>query len=369
MDYEIINNDTDRLLQKLEKKSGAIKRFDSYTIYRIILFSIENEKFKNYVKNNLQLFINKICEDFNLLDNLSLFTLLKFPECHDEVNKLLKDTTFSTFNNCTKLFINKINNEIINKKYQCTQEIYNCVFKNLEEYDNDRASTILFDLNILLDFKDELEKRYGIVETLIAAYQKYNSQTMIDNHYKGSSIVGCLMKDDNQYLATEYMNKLLKNYHTNLKRVTCIGGGSTCLVFKVGKSVIKLGETRNSRQIYVNHRILASQVRKLLKNGDKELFYVEIMKYIKHDDITKEEVDELQEDLLNQGLIWEDAKIENCGVLDYKDANISKLPIDYENVAGKIDNPFDREQFMKRKRKVVVLDNDNIRLNPKANWK
>lgn len=46
------------------------------------------------------------------------------------------------------------------------------------------------------------------------------------------------------------------------------------------------------------------------------------------------------------------------------DDNLSTLPVDYIEVAGNIENPYRREEFMKRKRKVVVIDNDNIRYNP-----
>ena len=46
------------------------------------------------------------------------------------------------------------------------------------------------------------------------------------------------------------------------------------------------------------------------------------------------------------------------------DENICPLPVDYIEIAGCINNPYRREQFMKRERKVVVIDNDCIRYNP-----
>lgn len=144
-----------------------------------------------------------------------------------------------------------------------------------------------------------------------------------------------------------------------------IGGGCTNLVYKIGDEVIKLGETRHNRTIYINHRILASSYRKLeLNEKGEELFYVEIMNYAIVGDTTPEERDELRHDLYNQGLIWYDDKIENCGLLVDGDENICTLPVDYIEVAGRIDNPYDREQFMQRERKVVVIDNDLIKLNP-----
>ena len=96
---------------------------------------------------------------------------------------------------------------------------------------------------------------------------------------------------------------------------------------------------------------------------------MEVMKYLFDTNVTKEECEELKLDLYRQGMNWEDAKIENCGLLNNNDDNISTLPMDYSEIYANVDNPVDREQFMKRKRKVVVLDNDNITPLPKLFWK
>ena len=202
---------------------------------------------------------------------------------------------------------------------------------------------------------------------LLSTYKKFYIDKMTNNSYRGSTILGCLIKNNNQYLVEDYIKELIQN--KNIKNVECIGAGSTCLVYRLGKSVLKLSEFRNTRKIFVNHRILASQVRKLLKDGDKELFYVEVMKYLFDTNVTKEECEELKLDLYRQGMNWEDAKIENCGLLNNNDDNISTLPMDYSEIYANVDNPVDREQFMKRKRKVVVLDNDNITPLPKLFWK
>ena len=125
-----------------------------------------------------------------------------------------------------------------------------------------------------------------------------------------------------------------------------IGGGGSSLLYKIGNDVLKIGETRNSRKIYINHRILASQIRKLLyDNNDNPLFYIEQMKCVRTDGITQKDVDELRQDLYEQGLIWDDAKIANCGILDPDDENICTLPVDYIEVAGKIDNPTRRSDL------------------------
>lgn len=371
MEFSLITNSHDQIFEKLNAHPEVIQKMDSYELYRIILIAESKEEYLHFFENNRGIILNKICEEFSFFDSLSLIHMIKYESCRSEASQILNNSIKSIFSKQTLVFIKKIDKAIDEYKLGEKQAIYNYMFSELEKLSSDKASIILYNLNLFKDFNYELKKRLGVVEILISAYQKYDTNVLANNLYKGSSIIGCLSKNNNQYLVLDYIQDLLKKYNLNTEDIECIGGGSTSLVFKIGKSVLKLGEKRNNRKIYVNHRILASQCRKLIMNEDNTLplFYVEIMKYINNSGITQEECDELQEDLLRQGLIWEDAKTENCGTLDEGDDNKSYLPVDYVEVAGIVDNPIDREQFMKRKRKVVVLDNDNITRDPRSIWK
>lgn len=342
---------------------------DSFDIYEIICKALKDDELRSILIENKSAIFNKVAMDFNIFDIMSLYNLQTLPEFKEDTTEIIDKTINQIFNKDTVFFI-----RLMNKKIQSNMAIdkvraLDLIFFTIQTYNSEKASILLYNLFLLPDFRLELEKRFKIVEILLEKYQLFDCYSITKNIFKGSSILGCLIKDNNELLVSSYIKMLLEQYQTSLKEMECVGGGSTCLVYRIGKSVIKLGETRNQKQIYVNHRILASQIRKLIKKGDIELFYVEIMKYIKTGDITKQECDELCEDLLKQGLIWEDVKPENCGILDDNDENISNLEVDYETVAGIIENPCLKEQFMKRKRKVVLLDNDNIRRNPKSLWR
>lgn len=358
----------DNIIENLKQKPKTILLLDSFDIYQIVLLSQNNKKFKEFLIDNKKIILDKICANYNFFDGLSILILMRDDYYNGVAKKIFNESMKEVFNNKTILFMNKINKEILDTHCYNKQQILSKVFYSLSQFDSLKASIILYNLNEFDDFKTELKNRYRNVELLLSAYQKFDLETMANNSYMGSTILGCLLKHDNQYLVQDYIDNLMKDSSYDGK-VECIGAGSTCLVFKIGDSVLKLGETRNSRKIYVNHRILASQVRKLLKNGDQELFYVEVMKYLRDTKVTKEECEELVRDLLRQGLIWEDVKLENCGILNEGDDNISDLEVDYEEVIGRVENPVDREEFMKRKRKVVVLDNDCIRQAPGLNWK
>lgn len=356
------------LIQNFKDNPKMILNLDSYSVYSIILESFNDAELQKIISENQLIFTQKLCREFNMFDCLSLMNLKNLDGYKEKTSQILKETIMTVFDNKTIIFLKKINDLALNHCLQKKNEIFNCVFKLLASFDSDKSSVIVYNLNLFADFNQELKNRFTVVEVLLTAYQKFDI-SLADGIYKGSSILGCLLRNDNQYLALDYVQDLLNIYNTTMDKIECIGGGSTSLVYKIGDSVLKLGETRNNRKILVHHRILASQIRKLVKNHDEDLFYVEVMKYIQNHGITQAECDELQEDLLRQGIIWEDAKIENCGLLNPDDENVSKLPLDYVEVMGIVENPPAREQFMKRERKVVVLDNDNMRLAPKWNWR
>jgi nickel-dependent lactate racemase len=168
----------------------------------------------------------------------------------------------------------------------------------------------------------------------------------------------------------KYLRDLLQEKQISTRNIRMVGGGGSCLVFKINDMVIKLGEERNDRRVYINHRILASLVRKLEQDKEgNDLFYVEIMKYAITGDVTKEERDELRKDLYDMGLVWTDDKLANCGVLMDDDDNYYDREIDYSEFAGHVDCPIKREEFAKRKRRVVVIDNDHIRFNTSKSCK
>ena len=244
------------------------------------------------------------------------------------------------------------------------QELFTLIIEELKKLETSKSSKILFDLYLFPDFKMLLNQEFRITSTLIEAYQLFDPDILSSHIINGSSIIGKLIDKKNEEIITKYLRDLLQEKQISTRNIKMVGGGGSCLVFRINDMVIKLGEERNDKKIFINHRILASLLRKLeLDEKGKELFYVEIMKYAITGDVTPEERDELKQDLYNQGLIWDDDKLANCGVLVDGDENFYDRPIDYDTYQAHIDNPVRREEFNLRKRRVVVIDNDHIRYN------
>jgi hypothetical protein len=210
-----------------------------------------------------------------------------------------------------------------------------------------------------------LNTDYRVLATLVEAYQLYQPDIVSSNIFNGSTIISKLLHKENELIVAKYLRDLLQEKQISTRNIRMVGGGGSCLVFKINDMVIKLGEERNDRRVFINHRILASAIRKLEQDGaGNDLFYVEVMKYVLTGDVTKEERDELRKDLYDQGLVWTDDKLANCGVLLDGDDNYYDREIDYSEYVAHIDVPWKREEFAKRKRRVVVIDNDHIRFNP-----
>ena len=319
---------------------------------------------KLYKENNLELLvkykeniINLCTFDFEVEDCIVLMILQKVPELKDYIKTLASDTYGKFFESKTKMFLYKITNEIINGSVK-PEKLFDTILQNLEKEDTMRSSELVYNLCVFNDFRKMLMKKYPLTTTIITAFMRFDREVK----YKGGSIIGKLLQGDNEKLVIPYAKKLLGNKKLNAKNIEMIGGGGSSLVFKINGMVLKLGETRNNKYIFINHRIAESKERKVFEDENENiLFYLEIMNYVLTGDVTLDELEELKYDLLRQGLNWNDVKLENSGVLQDWDTNDSYFVDDKElELATKIDNPIDREEFNKRDRRVVLIDNDNV---------
>lgn len=314
---------------------------------------------EKYINNKKQL-IDLFIRNFNLFDYYSLLVLKENNNFKKEVNELFSCTIDHIFSNKSKIFLFKIFKDLLNKKVK-EEDLINYIFLKCKEKDTISSSAILFDLSIFQDFNEAFKKLYPVSHLITKASQRFNPDIIGADMFKGSSIIGKLIKDNNEQLLLPYIDDYLKQINYQLSNFKMIGGGGSSLVFLVNDKILKIGETRNNRLVYINHRILMSKIRKLITRDDgEEICYFEVMNRAITGDVTEEERDELRRDLLKQGLNWHDDKLENCGVLQENDQN--ELPIGNKPdwAAAIIDNPYEREKFNKRKRRVVVIDNDFI---------
>jgi len=344
-----------------------IETLSSEELFELVMISFNNEELKKLLDRDFDKILKRSTIDY---DMFNYFTILAFKifgggyqkeACDKSLNKTVK----SIFSKETLIYLMRKFKKIKEHGFASKDELFKEILDDLKDIDTKKSSVILFDLFIFPDFQIMLQSKHRVISTLINSYQIYDPNIVSSKIFNGSTIIGKLLQEDNEAVAAKHLRDILKDKQISIRNIQMIGGGGSSLVFKIGDKVIKFGETRNNRKIYINHRILASLVRKLeLSPEGKELFYVEVMRYCKVGDVTPEERDELKHDLYEQGLIWDDDKLENCGLLPDDYDNICELPVDYIEVAGRIDNPYSREEFMKRERKVVVIDNDNTRLNP-----
>lgn len=345
-------------------KSSSLR---SERIFYRVLEQIDNNDIDklNYEAKEI---INKCTRNFNLYDILTIILLrqnrIESEMCHN----ILSSTIKVIFSSSSMLFLNKCIKELKNNKLSF-DELFDKIMSDLKNGKTDTSTIVLFDFFVFLDFRNKLRDNYKVISLLIEAYQLYDPDVVSSKLFKGSSIIAKLLQNNNEAIVYKDLTNLLGDRDINSNNVKMIGGGGSSIVLKVEDNpydkVLKLGETRNKRKVYINYRILASLLRELVTNEiGEEQFYHEVQIVIKTGDVTVEELNELIKDMDRQGLIWEDPKLVNCGVLPDGYDNECSLPVDYVEIAGRITDPCGEAEFMTRKRRVVVLDNDDIKFNP-----
>lgn len=354
------------LIRKLWVNDNSfVNELTSEELFQIILAFHNDEGIRPLIENSADDILYRCSIDYDMFNCFTIMCLKMFKIRAEEAEECLEKTIKKVFGKDSIIFLLKLIHRMKNNGVVPKEELFDWIINDLREMPTDKSSKILFDLYIFPDFNLLLNARYRVVATLVEAYQLYEPEIVSSAIFNGSTIIGKLLNKENELIVTKYLRELLQEKQISTRNIRMVGGGGSCLVFKINDMVIKLGEERNDRKAYINHRILASFIRKLEQDKDgNNLFYVEVMKYAITGDVTEEERDELRRDLYMQGLIWTDDKLANCGVLVDGDENYYDREIDYTEFAGHINSPTRREEFAKRKRRVVVIDNDHIRFNP-----
>lgn len=353
-----------KIKELLEKDQNFIESLTSEELFQILITFSNDDMIRPLIELNADKILSRCTVDYDMFNCFSIICMKIFKIEKEKAEMCLDKTIKKTFGKDSITYLLKLIRIMKKDGVIPKEELFKIIINDLNNMTTDKSSKILFDFYIFPDFNLLLNTHYRIVATLIEAYQLYDSEILSSEIINGSTIIGKLIKGKNELIVAKYLRDLLQEKQISTRNIKMVGGGGSCLVFRINDMVIKLGEERNDKKIFINHRILASFLRELeLDENGQELFYVEIMKYAHTGDVTPAERDELKQDLYDQGLIWDDDKLANCGVLVDGDENYYDRPIDYTKIAAHIDNPVRREEFAKRKRRVVVIDNDHMRFN------
>lgn len=312
---------------------------------------------------NLDFFKNKVNTIFckcGLLDNLYCYYVLFFLFQNSSFMGNLLAYLKEKMSIAAMFFIKNIFNTVLNKNDFSKEYLNTVLERKFSQYSTESLASLLLEISSISQIHSFLFEKHPIALSLIEEYKSFDPTVTNETMYRGASIIGKLVQSHYDWEIYRYF-EILHHISTSSKRqTTMIGGGSYSLVYRVGDYVIKIGEDRMERKMYQHHRILNSEIRFAHLNHDGIVeYYVEVMRYAIMD-ATLEERDELKEALLRDGLVWSDDKLCNCGRLVDGDFNIPNLNVDYVEVAGRIENKFAEESFQKRKRRIVVIDNDSI---------
>lgn len=355
----------ENIAELLCKDDSFIMTLTSEELFQIIITFHSDPIIRPLIEAKAYEILKRCSIDYDMFNCFTIMCMKMYKINEKMAEDCLDITIKKIFGKDSIIFLLKMIRKMRQDGVISKKELFDVMIEELKGMPTDKSSKILFDLYIFPDFNLLLNTDYRVLATLVEAYQLYQPDIVSSNIFNGSTIISKLLHKENELIVAKYLRDLLQEKQISTRNIRMVGGGGSCLVFKINDMVIKLGEERNDRRVFINHRILASAIRKLEQDGaGNDLFYVEVMKYVLTGDVTKEERDELRKDLYDQGLVWTDDKLANCGVLLDGDDNYYDREIDYSEYVAHIDVPWKREEFAKRKRRVVVIDNDHIRFNP-----
>ena len=128
-----------------------------------------------------------------------------------------------------------------------------------------------------------------------------------------------------------------------------VGSGFTCITFRVGDNIIKLGKSNyeNSPKKLESQYQVPIYVRGSYEIGNKAYLRVEIAPYVDTNNITYEDAYKAYSNIRNLGYIWNDPKEENIGRI---------INVDGCKIGGKKYVP--KQQY--KKGDLVLIDLDDI---------
>lgn len=360
MGYEFLVEDIERILNKLDVYSQQIS---PDKLFKIIMFAIDKCNFSGEIEKNID-FIISCCKEKYFLFYYYLILGIRVNRIKQEECNTYLEMIESKMSNVARSFIKSQYMKMKKSGYLDCGQLFSKMIEELRQLDTKTATQIIIDLYKFNDFQAYFKLNKPLLSTFLDAYYIYVPNLNGDHIFNGATVIAKLLDTDNESVLEIQITKVIGDKFRTTENIEMIGCGGSSMVFKIGNKVLKIGENRSNRKIFMNHRILVSEFRKLIESSDNvPQFYIEIMHCIKTGDITKEELEELRMDLYRQGIVWYDAKVSNCGVLPDGYKNEYNGEIDYEEVAANINVPTRKLQFQKRKRRVVALDSDDMEIN------
>ena len=179
------------------------------------------------------------------------------------------------------------------------------------------------------------------------------------------------------------IEELLKEQNCTFSDICICGTGSYSVVYKIGNRILKLGDKRKVSYVINSDKILQPILKKDL-NGKKFAMTIEVTNRVKlftddeyeeNDEKIEEILYEIWKELMDEGIIWTDPRIENIGIL--LSDNIQTLdgePLYVDPDSIKVSH---RIETLRKKGEVVVIDIDflfsksdlNIKVGSSLYWK
>lgn len=266
----------------------------------------------------------------HLFNKYSSDIIVEMIKNKDNIWNLLDEKMIIEFiNNHIKEMLNKYIVEFVRQiknNQRCVIEIFNNIY-NIKNFID-----VLKELSSIENYQILLEK---YEENIILALLKMPKEEFERFKYKD--------------VVTQIIKEVLEMSNTKIEDIEVLKEGATSTPYIIGSLVLKVGKKRYSHQIPNHSRILKPLFRKQIED-----ICIEITNLVDTNNITDDDVYVVFKELMDNDIVWIDARKENLGRL-LKDNNSYGINVNEESIGFKGKNKAEL-----KKGELVILDTDLI---------
>lgn len=130
------------------------------------------------------------------------------------------------------------------------------------------------------------------------------------------------LSEELKEIVAAFISDIMQHEKVDLDDVTFVGSGKTCINFKIGEYVLKVGKTRRTKEFRNSSRILQPVIRREIETEDGDKMFIEVQNEVDaewYKKVDKRELSsimyEVYKGIREEGMVWTDIRYSNVGRL------------------------------------------------------
>lgn len=180
------------------------------------------------------------------------------------------------------------------------------------------------------------------------------------------------LSDELKEIVATFIEDIMRHEKVELEDVTFVGSGKTCINFKIGEYILKVGPTRRTKEFRNSSRILQPVIRREIETEDGEKMFIEVQNEVDaewYKKVDKRKLSsimyEVYKGIREEGMVWTDIRYSNVGRL-LKDNRVNYTNTVHDNEGRKVEkelNPDSKATGIKGSQGEVLKAGDYVLLD------